>query len=211
MSDLYVIKKTTLEAIGDIIREKEKTTDPILVSEMVERLRAIITNLETIEDALATNSLTEYSNDRIMYLEGYAFYRRSNLTTINLPAILGIGSYAFYQCIGLTTVNMPLLRNINAYAFYSCTQLPIVDFPEASKLSMYAFHGCTVLSTVILRRETLVTLDNVNVFTDTPIASGTGYIYVPSALVEEYKAATNWSTYADQIRAIEDYPDITGG
>ena len=45
----------------------------------------------------------------------------------------------------------------------------------------------------------------------TVIASGTGYVYVPSALVNSYKSATNWSTYADQIRAIEDYPDITGG
>lgn len=45
----------------------------------------------------------------------------------------------------------------------------------------------------------------------TPMKSGTGYIYVPAALVDSYKAATNWSTYADQIRAIEDYPDITGG
>lgn len=33
--------------------------------------------------------------------------------------------------------------------------------------------------------------------------------YVPSALVEEYKSAPNWSTYAEQIRAIEDYPEIT--
>ena len=39
----------------------------------------------------------------------------------------------------------------------------------------------------------------------------TGYIYVPRALVNSYKAATNWSTFASQIRAIEDYPDITGG
>ena len=37
------------------------------------------------------------------------------------------------------------------------------------------------------------------------------YVYVPKALVGAYKSATNWSTYANQIRAIEDYPDITGG
>ena len=36
-------------------------------------------------------------------------------------------------------------------------------------------------------------------------------IYVPRALVNEYKNATNWTVYADYIRAIEDYPDITGG
>ena len=38
-----------------------------------------------------------------------------------------------------------------------------------------------------------------------PIGQGTGYIYVPSALVNTYKSANYWSTYANQIRAIEDY------
>lgn len=37
-----------------------------------------------------------------------------------------------------------------------------------------------------------------------------GYIYVPAALIDEYKTATNWATFADQFRAIEDYPDICG-
>ena len=46
---------------------------------------------------------------------------------------------------------------------------------------------------------TTVTLKN------TPIASGTGYIYVPAALVDSYKAATNWSNFAAQFRALEDY------
>ena len=53
-------------------------------------------------------------------------------------------------------------------------------------------------------------LEKTSAFKDTPIESGTGYVYVPSALVDSYKSATNWSTYADQIRAIENYPDITG-
>ena len=44
-----------------------------------------------------------------------------------------------------------------------------------------------------------------NVFKNTPIASGTGYIYVPRALVDSYKVATNWATYAAQFRALEDY------
>lgn len=72
------------------------------------------------------------------------------------------------------------------------------------------FAKCTELVTLILRSETLVPLASVTVFTQTPMASGTGYIYVPSDLVDSYKSATNWSAYADQIRAIEDYPEITG-
>ena len=48
-------------------------------------------------------------------------------------------------------------------------------------------------------------LSNTSAFNSTPITFGTGYIYAPRALVDSYKAATNWSTYADQICALEDY------
>lgn len=34
------------------------------------------------------------------------------------------------------------------------------------------------------------------------------YFYVPDELVDSYKAATNWSTYADQIRPISDLADL---
>lgn len=44
-----------------------------------------------------------------------------------------------------------------------------------------------------------------SVFSGTPIASGKGYIYVPRTLVDSYKAANGWSTYASQFRALEDY------
>ena len=72
------------------------------------------------------------------------------------------------------------------------------------------FYGCQSLNTLILRRSDDICYMNspTQVFNGTPIASGTGYIYVPAALVDKYKAATNWSVYADQIRAIEDYPEI---
>jgi hypothetical protein len=54
-------------------------------------------------------------------------------------------------------------------------------------------------------------MSNVNVLQLTKIANGEGYIYVPASMVDSYKSASNWSTYAAQIRAIEDYPEITGG
>ena len=77
-----------------------------------------------------------------------------------------------------------------------------------TSIGSYAFCGCSKLTTLILRSETMCTLSNTNAFSSTPIESGTGYIYVPRALVDSYKAASNWSTYANQIRAIEDYPLI---
>jgi hypothetical protein len=54
-------------------------------------------------------------------------------------------------------------------------------------------------------------LADVNVLANTTIASGTGKIYVPKSMVASYKNATNWSTYASKIVAIEDNPSVTGG
>lgn len=48
--------------------------------------------------------------------------------------------------------------------------------------------------------------NNSAVHTDSA-GGGTGYIYVPSALVSAYKAANNWSLFSNSIRAIEDYSD----
>ena len=65
-----------------------------------------------------------------------------------------------------------------------------------------------MLKALILRNTSAVCTLNLSVtFGNTPIglANGGGYIYVPSALIEDYKVATNWATYADRIRAIESY------
>ena len=69
-----------------------------------------------------------------------------------------------------------------------------------------AFRGCRGLTTLILRNtEKVCTLLNTSALSSTKIASGTGYIYVPAALIDSYKAASNWSTFAAQFRALEDY------
>lgn len=96
-------------------------------------------------------------------------------------------------------------------SFYSCSNLAKIDFDVLEEMKSADFYYCSVLTAVIIRSSAVCTMSDSNAFKMTPIASGTGYIYVPAALVDSYKAATNWSVYADQIRAIEDYPDICGG
>lgn len=134
-----------------------------------------------------------------------AFHSCRNLTTADFPVATSIGENAFYICEKLTSVNFPVATSIGDYAFYCCYDLPTVTFPVATSIGTAAFRSCKALTTVILRAETMATLSNTNAFTSTPIASGTGYIYVPSVLIEQYKVATNWSTYAAQFRALEDY------
>lgn len=159
-----------------------------------------------------------------------AFFQCQDLQSITLPLVGEIGSNAFAACGALMSANLPECTIIRDYTFFNCYNIATVNMPKARYFSTEAFKNChnlkrldcrpyyigaeafknSGLTTLILRWESVCTLGNINVFYDTPISSGTGYIYVPAALVDSYKTATNWSTYANQIRAIEDYPDICG-
>ena len=114
----------------------------------------------------------------------------------------------------ITEISSNSATSIGSYAFYSCSELTTANFPVATSIESYAFQSCSGLKSLLLRNNKVCTLSNTNAFTSTPISSGTGYIYVPSALIEQYKTANNWSTYASQFRALEDYTvdgTVTGG
>ena len=112
----------------------------------------------------------------------------------------------------LETVTFPKVAFVAGQAMESCSALTYVDLPICKSIDAKGFNKCSSLETLILRKsDAICTLANVSAFTGTKIASGEGYIYVPSARIESYKTATNWSTFAAQFRAIEDYPEICGG
>ena len=157
------------------------------------------------------SALTTADFSAVTSIDNYTFNGCWELTTANFPAAKSIGMYAFNGCKALTTADFSAVTSIATDAFSGCTKLTTADFPAVTSINTYAFRGCSALTTLILRSAKMATLNNWNALANTPIASGTGYIYVPAALVDTYKAATNWTTYANQIRAIEDYPDICGG
>lgn len=141
----------------------------------------------------------------------WAFMQCSKLATINLPEATTLGASAFSSCPALTSVTIPKATSLPSQCLYNCTALQKIDLPAVTSISDSVFMMDSKLTAVILRSATLVTLSNKSAFSSSGISAGTGYIYVPSSLVASYKTATNWATYAAQIRAIEDYPDITGG
>ena len=97
------------------------------------------------------------------------------------------------------------MTSIGGSSFRLCVSLKTLDLPKVTKINgVYTFRDSNLLKTLILRSETICTLSNTDAFFNSPIAKGTGYIYVPDDLVESYKSATNWSTYADQIKAISE-------
>lgn len=182
---------------------------------------------DAVLDRIIDRSITEFKDDVITSLGQNALRNCSNLIHVDLPSVTAVGREAFAKCTALNYVNLPIANNISNMVFDHCSSLISITLPAATAITDYcfrsctglvsvdlsqvtniyrAFSSCTSLVSLILRSETVVTLGNASAFEgNTPIASGTGYIYVPASLVDSYKAATNWSTHAAQFRALEDY------
>ena len=149
---------------------------------------------------------------------GYGvFYYCSNLENASIPKATTADGYIFYSCEKLQSIQLPLMTKIPMNMCQYCRGLKSCDLGSATSISASAFSNCNRMTIMILRSTTMCTLANTNVFqscyhilgtthsTYNPNGDHDGYIYVPSALVDSYKTATNWSTYASQFRALEDY------
>lgn len=130
----------------------------------------------------------------------------------NLPG------YAFNNCMMMTECQIPKCTEIGDKAFGSCYRLKEIYLPRVSIINANGFYTCGSMTAVVLSNtDAVVTLKNTSAFKNCYHFTGTkqsswnpsglkdGYFYVPAALIEDYKVATNWSTYATQFRALEDY------
>ena len=143
-------------------------------------------------------------------IEGTNVFTRAQIENIfwpNLRIVPNNNSTYFGSCKKMKTMIIGSISHVAiplGYAWASgCDLLEIVDL-YATKLASYAFRNCYQLNKLILRGDSVASLDNLNALENTPIADGTGYIYVPDSLVDSYKAATNWAVFADQIKSIGD-------
>lgn len=154
-------------------------------------MSTFINTVDLVGDAALTDSIIDRS-----------------ITELSDNILITIRANAFQGCTwSLTKVHFVNVSTVGMYAFYECRGLKKAEFHSFVAFQNYAFQLCANLKALILRStEQLCTL-GYNALASSAIASGTGYIYVPAALVDQYKAASGWSTYANQIRAIEDYPE----
>ena len=122
------------------------------------------------------------------------------VTSIEIPeGTTSIGFYAFAYCLSLASIIIPDgVTSIGSGAFAFCTSLTSITIPDSvTSIDDGAFEDCTNLTEIDFSTHTTVpTLIATTVFNNT---SARLVIKVPSALVDEWKAATNWSTYADKI------------
>ena len=163
---------------------------------------------EALVNSILDRSITEYVNNTIMTLGPNAFEGSKSLEKITMPNLIVANSRAFFGCTNLISIDMPKLEVIGSSAFSQCNSLKKFFLKNLKSIGGSAFNSSRALTTLCIYTNSVCNLANTGALIGTPISAGTGYIYVPEALLEEYKTATNWVTYADQFRAIEDYPEI---
>ena len=133
-------------------------------------------------------------------IEQYAFYICYSLSSITIPnGVTSIGTSAFYSCYTLASITIPnSVTNIGTTAFYICYSLVSITIPNSvTNIGPNAFYNCYCVAFYDFTAYTTVpALINTNVFTGIPTDC---QIRVPASLVDAWKAATNWSTYADHI------------
>lgn len=207
-----LVNESSLTGIANAIRGKNGSADTYKPSEMAAAITAISGGggggSTDNEDAIVSRTITSYSNSRVTSIGWYAFYGCSNLTSVSFPSVVTCGGNAFTACNKLADVQIPLLTEVTTNMFMSCSSLVKIKLPVLQNINYNGFAYSGSFEILILPNTQMCTLSNGNAFRNTKIAYGTGYIYVPQILIEDYKTATNWVTYAEQFRAIEDYPDI---
>ena len=225
-------EEADISNIATAIRSKSNSTSNYKVSEMADA----ISNISSGDDSafwvghkLGVNctlpsNITTMSNT-YTYSNQYSikiYYKSNNVTTIASNTFSNSGTVGFdfpnltsisnYGCAYSEQLTQPIVFYspiVFGQKAFSDSGVPLIDFRSNVDLGTYmTFAYDYGLTTFIIRSPELVPLASTNILQD---AAGRTYIYVPASLVDEYKAATNWVNYSNQIRAIEDYPEITGG
>lgn len=137
--------------------------------------------------------------DSVTSIDNYAFSDCHSLTNITIPnSVTSIGTYIFSSCYSLTNITIPnSITSISYGAFSSCTYFTKIIIPNSvTSIDTYAFYNCYSIIEYDFSNHTIVpTLSN-NAFS---AINKICKIYVPWDLYNNWKIATNWSTYADYI------------
>lgn len=150
----------------------------------------------------------------------------TELTTDDFAGITEIGNYAFSYCMDLASVSIgDSVKTIGVSAFAYCYGLKSITIPDnITTIGTYAFSKCTALTDITIGRG--VTSIGGSAFNligksksatyrilnptppvidaDTFHADSLAKIIVPKGCSGAYKAADNWSAFADYIEEAQD-------
>ena len=158
-----------------------------------------------LNDAFAYCSSLKYvSLPACEGLRTMTFANNYVLSSVYLPECRELRGWVFMGVGNNVSISIPKCESVNG-AFYACGA-QVIDLPVCSYIGLDTFIG--LVQTIILGSSSVCYLESDTsqhkVFaTNGHFTDGTGSIYVPASLVDEYKSATNWSSLSSYIYPIQ--------
>lgn len=198
----------TREISGVYTNSRVTTIGRAAFQRCVQLTGVILPNVTKIDDSAFRDcsTLKEVSLPKAVDIGVYAF-QSSGIEHLSLPSCVSLSGGTFGDTKSLISLTLPLVTRLNYYNTFYGSSIKKMDTSSVEIIGDFA--GASNLETLILRSTTICTLTSANGFSDTKIAAGTGYIYVPDNLVDSYKTATNWVTLANQIKPISELEETT--
>jgi len=137
------------------------------------------------------NSLSHFRGENIQALP-QSFLSNSLIKVLVLPRCITAGYQSLINVQYLRYLILPRLMNkfSGGISFYA----QVCDLGSISSISDFKIDKALLL---ILRQGAITSLSNKE------YVSSVEEIYVPQDLIESYKVATNWATYADKFKPLE--------
>ena len=136
------------------------------------------------------------------------FINCSELRSLELPLLTAVGASVLDYCDQLEHAEFPALETAGSYFALSCKRLKSIELPALTSMGSNTFSFNTNLRVVALPGDTVCAVTSKPLYSCPFFAAARGKIgriYVNDALVDDYKAATNWAALADYIYPISEW------
>lgn len=151
------------------------------------------------------SALTAFSGSLVITVGAYTFSKCTNLSTVYLPECTSCGNSSFEQCKALVNIDLPKVSTLGMSMFSGCNKLKVIKLGgNIRSIPSSCFWGTNVLESLVLSGISAVPTGNSSMLLySNKMNAGTGYVYVPDALVSDFQNAQYWSNF--QIRPISEF------
>lgn len=181
-------------------------------------LSTLPASLKTLGDGAFANTAITVSvlPEGLTTIGNTCFTSCNNIESVVIPAsVTSMGFGVWSPCTGLKSVTVNAAILLDSWQFSDCKSLSKIIINGGASIAGDTFGGATAETGAMVIRyaDGIVQLTseyNHSYNPDLHIGTSTFPVYVPDALLNGYKTATNWSKIADNIKALSTYTEGEG-